>query len=116
MPNTTSTVNPNSIRQICLRGFLAGKPRTEIAAEIQAAHPDSAAARKSVKHIAWHYGDMKKRGLLADAAGVKATVAATVATEVPAPSADDLELERLLAVEAAAAEMAARIDAELAAE
>ena len=55
--------NPNSIRQICLRGFMAGKSTKEIAAEIQAAHPDSAAAGKSVKHIAWHRANMKKTGV-----------------------------------------------------
>ena len=66
---TTPNTNPEkpiiSIRQICLQGFLAQKSRKEIAAEITEHHPNSAAAAKSAKHIAWHYGDMKKRGLLA---------------------------------------------------
>lgn len=63
-PNPRPEKTPTSIRQICLRGFLAKTPRAEIAKEIQALHPTSAAAAKSAKHIAWHYGDMKKAGLL----------------------------------------------------
>jgi len=66
---TTPNSNPEkpiiSIRQICLQGFLAQRSRKEIAEEIVRHHPTSAAASKSAKHIAWHYGDMKKRGLLA---------------------------------------------------
>ena len=61
MANNT---NPNSIRQICLRGFLAGTPRSEIAKQIQEQAPNSMAAVKAVKHIAWHFGDMKKRGVI----------------------------------------------------
>lgn len=61
----SNTTQPNSIRQICLRGFLSGTPRKEIAAQIAEAHPLSRAAAIPTKHIAWHYGDMKKRGMLA---------------------------------------------------
>lgn len=65
---TTPAVNPDpnakSIRQIIMGGILVGKPTKEIAAEVQAAYPDSAAAKKSAKHIAWYRSDMKKRGLL----------------------------------------------------
>lgn len=53
-----------SIRQICMTGILAGKSTKEIAAEIQAAHPASAAAAKSAKHIAWYKATMKKAGQL----------------------------------------------------
>ena len=63
----SNQAKPDSIRQICLRGFLAGTSRKDIATEIQAKHPDSQAAKLSTKHIAWHYGDMKKKGLLTDA-------------------------------------------------
>lgn len=75
MANNT---NPNSIRQICLRGFINGTPRAEIARQIADAHPNSMAASKSVKHIAWHFGDMKKRGIIPkDTVSPKGTVAAT---------------------------------------
>lgn len=80
MANNT---NPNSIRQICLRGFIAGKSRAEIAAEIVAVAPDSMAAVKSVKHIAWHFGDMKKRGVIPKDT-VLAKNAPTPATETTA--------------------------------
>lgn len=69
--HTTVTLpNPNpeksilSIRQICMTGILAGKSTKEIAAEIQLHHPNSAAAAKSAKHIAWYKATMKKAGQL----------------------------------------------------
>lgn len=65
LPNTNPQNPPKSIRQICLQGFLSGKSRKEIAAEITEIHPTSRAAALPAKHIAWHYGDMKKAGLLA---------------------------------------------------
>lgn len=55
--------NPNSIRQIVLRGLMSGRSTKEIAEEIQTAHPSSAAASKSVKHIAWHKANFKKTGV-----------------------------------------------------
>lgn len=110
MPNNTKAVNPNSIRQICLAGFLARETRDVIADRIKAAHPTSMAAQKSTTHIAWHYGDMKKRGMLdAILTGTPtAVIAAPVISQEPAaPTADEL-------IAAKAAEMAAAIDAELA--
>ena len=56
--------NPNSIRQIIMTAILAGESTKDIAVKVQAAHPDSAAAKKSVKHIAWYRARMKKDGLL----------------------------------------------------
>jgi len=56
--------NPNSIRQIIRTGLLAGESTKEIAAKVIAAHPTSAAATKSVKHIAWYRATMKKAGEL----------------------------------------------------
>lgn len=116
-----SNTNPNSIRQICFRGFLAGASRKDIAAEIQAKHPDSAAARLSTKHIAWHYGDMKKRGLLKDAPqpGTAKTPEIVIGAMFNVPEAEtpavdeDAVLQQMIADEAAA--MAARVDAELSA-
>lgn len=64
---TTPAVAPSgtlSIRQICRSGILAGKTSKEIAAEIIATHPTSAAAAKSGKHIAWYRATMKKAGEL----------------------------------------------------
>lgn len=52
--------NPRSIRQIILTGLMAGQSTKEIAALVVAAHPDSAAAKKSVKHIAWYRAWLKK--------------------------------------------------------
>lgn len=106
--------NPNSIRQICLNGFLSRTPRTVIAEQIKAAHPTSMAAQKSTAHIAWHYGDMKKRGLLAAVLGEVPTVTAeaTVIAPLNLPIAVMVSEADLIAAQAA--EMAARIDAELA--
>lgn len=64
LPNPTPEREVKSIRQICLQGFLAGKARSEIKAEIIELHPTSRAAALPAKHIAWHFGDMKKAGLL----------------------------------------------------
>ena len=49
-----------SIRQIVLRGLKEKRSTASIAAVIQELHPDSAAARKSAKHIAWYRGMVKK--------------------------------------------------------
>lgn len=57
-------VNPGSIRQIIRTALLAGKPTKEIAELVTAAHPNSAAAAKSTKHIAWYRSEMRKAGLL----------------------------------------------------
>lgn len=103
----SNNTNPTSIRQICLAGFLAGDKREVIAARIKAAHPTSMAAQKSAKHIAWHYGDMKKTGLLANA---PKPVVDTVEAEVAAAVAD---IPEVVSVEDLQAAMAARVDAEL---
>ena len=63
-PNTTPNKSIVSIRQICMTGILKKVPTADIAAEILKHHPESAAAKKSGKHIAWYRADMKKRGLL----------------------------------------------------
>jgi hypothetical protein len=101
--------NPTSIRQICLNGFLAGKTRAAIAEEIKAQHPNSQAAAKSARHIAWHYGDMKKQGLLGDAPKVAEAPATTTkvvrAKKAAASVVDPIALQ--------AEAMAAAVDATL---
>jgi hypothetical protein len=57
-------VNPNSIRQIIRTALLRNTPTKDIAAMITKAHPNSAAAAKSVKHIAWYRAQMRKNGEL----------------------------------------------------
>lgn len=59
-----NVVNPRSIRQIVMNGLLAGKSTKDIAALVMAEHPNSAAATKSVKHIAWYRARMRKDGIL----------------------------------------------------
>lgn len=54
---------PKSIRSLIMSAILAGKPTKEIAAEVQAHFPGTAAATKSTKHIAWYRSRMKKDGL-----------------------------------------------------
>jgi len=49
-----------SIRQIVLRGLKEKRSTASMAAVIQELHPDSAAAKKSAKHIAWYRGMVKK--------------------------------------------------------
>ena len=63
-PNTNPNKDIRSIRKICMEGILAGKTTKELAAEITLHHPNSAAAAKSGKHIAWYRSYMKKEGLL----------------------------------------------------
>ncbi len=63
-PKSGNAVNPNSIRQMVCTALLAGKDTKTIAEQIQAAHPNSAAAAKSTKHIAWYRADLRKKGLL----------------------------------------------------
>ena len=63
-PNHNPEASIRSIRKICMEGILAGRGTKEIAAEIAAHHPTSAAAAKSGKHIAWYRSYMKKEGLL----------------------------------------------------
>lgn len=106
-----SNINSNSIRQICLRGFLAGTSRKEIGEQIKAAHPTSRAAALSTKHIAWHYGDMKKRGLLSAAVGAATPQAAEVAVAEAEEAAETVDAAAEIARQAA--EMAARVDAAL---
>ena len=78
-----NAVNPKSIRQLIITGIMAGKPTKEIAEAVQAAHPESAAAKKSAKHIGWYKADLKKRGLLP--AKTEATAPETPAIETVAP-------------------------------
>ncbi len=59
-----NAVNPNSIRQLIMTSIIAGKTTKEIAVELAAKHPDSAAAKKSSKHIGWYRARMKKDGML----------------------------------------------------
>lgn len=54
-------VNPGSIRQIVLTALQQGKTTEEITAMIRAAHPESAAAAKPTKHIAWYRAYLKKQ-------------------------------------------------------
>ena len=109
---TIMATNPTSIRQICLAGFLSRTPRTVIAEQIKTAHPTSMAATKSTAHIAWHYGDMKKRGLLAAILGeVPAAVIVAPVIVAPVVVAGPSEADLIAAQ---AAEMAAKIDAQLA--
>lgn len=69
-----NAVNPKSIRQIICTALIAGVPSKDIALAVQAAHPESAAAKKSAKHIGWYKADLKKRGLLPTATATPATV------------------------------------------
>lgn len=64
-PKKGNAVNPNSIRQMVCTALLNGETTEQITEKIKAAHPNSAAAAKSVKHIAWYRADLRKRGLLA---------------------------------------------------
>lgn len=57
---TVVTEKPKSIRQLIMSGITAGKDTKTIAAEVQLHFPSSAAAAKSVKHIAWYRSRMKK--------------------------------------------------------
>lgn len=59
-----NAVNPNSIRQLICTALLAGADTKSITEKIKAVHPNSKAAEKSVKHIAWYRADLRKRGLL----------------------------------------------------
>ena len=49
-----------SIREICLTGIAQGRNTPSIAAVIKELHPDTAAAEKSAKHIAWYRAWAKK--------------------------------------------------------
>jgi hypothetical protein len=61
---TETVTGPKSIRQLIMGSILAGKPTKEIAEAVKAAFPNSAAAAKSTKHIAWYRSRMKKDGQL----------------------------------------------------
>jgi hypothetical protein len=63
-----------SIRQIIRQGLLSGKVTSEIAAELKLAHPTSAAARLSSKHIAWYRAEMVKAGEIEKGTGVEPQV------------------------------------------
>ena len=62
LPNTVSTRDPNvpSIRNIIMTGLSEGRNTPSIAAVIKQFHPESAAAAKSSKHIAFYRSQMKK--------------------------------------------------------
>jgi hypothetical protein len=106
------TVNDASIRQLVITSLRAGKSTAEITADLKARHPESMAAAKPSKHIGWYRSYLKK----ADKAGT----VVQVATEVPAqaevitPTGPTAETEAQR-IERLAAEMAARVDAQLAA-
>lgn len=51
-----------SIREICLTGIANGVNTPSIASVIKQFHPDTAAAAKSSKHIAWYRAWAKKHG------------------------------------------------------
>lgn len=57
-------VNPNSIRQTIMTALLRGESTKQIAAVLVERFPDTAAARKSVIHIAFYRSKMRKAGLL----------------------------------------------------
>lgn len=67
LPDTTPNRDPSvpSIRQIILTGLREGRNTPSIAAVIRQYHPDSAAAAKSSKHIAWYRAWLKKQDELA---------------------------------------------------
>lgn len=55
---------PKSIRSLIQGSLLAGRPRKEIEADIVEFFPNSQAAKKAAKHIAWYAGTMRKAGQL----------------------------------------------------
>lgn len=64
---TEMTVTPtpvvprtDTIKHLIVSGIKAGKTTKEIAAELVAAFPNSAAAAKTVKHIAWYRTKVKQ--------------------------------------------------------
>lgn len=57
-------VNPESIRQTICLALLAGATTKDIAAVLQDKYPESAAARKSVIHIAFYRAKLRKSGHL----------------------------------------------------
>jgi hypothetical protein len=73
-PETTGTPH-KSIRSLIMSEITAGTPTKEIAAKVQAQFPGTAAATKSVKHIAWYRSRMKKD---AKAAADKAALLAKI--------------------------------------
>jgi hypothetical protein len=96
---TTST-KPASIRQCIRGGLLNGKNTAEIAAELKAHFPTSAAAAKSVKHIAYYRAEMVKNGEIAKGTGVapRAGVSAPAATSKVAELQSELaELRAMMA-------------------
>jgi len=62
LPDTNRARNTDvpSIREICLTGIANGVNTPSIAAVIRELHPESAAAEKSSKHIAWYRAWAKK--------------------------------------------------------
>lgn len=63
LPDSVSRRDPSkpSIRQIILTGLAEGRNTPSIAAVIKQYHPDSAAATKSSKHIAYYRSLLKKQ-------------------------------------------------------
>lgn len=64
-------VERKTIKSVIVAGLRAGLGTKEIAAQVQAAFPNSAAARKSEKHIAWYRSKLRQ-----EAKAVAAAVAA----------------------------------------
>lgn len=79
----SNTVNPNSIRQTVITALMAGADTKSIAEQLKAKFPESAAAAKSVKHIAWYRATLRKQGLLPKP-GQAVPTAAIVQAEVNA--------------------------------
>ena len=73
-PEVTGTPH-KSIRSLIMSEITKGTPTKEIAALVQAQFPGTAAATKSVKHIAWYRSRMKKD---AKAAADKAALLAKI--------------------------------------
>lgn len=64
-----------SIRSLIMAGITVGRSTKEIAADVQAQFPNTQAAAKSTKHIAWYRSRMKKD---AKAAADKAALLAKI--------------------------------------
>lgn len=104
-------VNPNSIRQTILTMLGEGKNTKEIEAVLKERFPNSMAAQKAVRHVAWYKAQIKKAAK-GDAKAVKVVAhAASGGVKVPEPvNVDGKES----ATDALA--LAAAIDAKLAQE
>ena len=57
---TDAKTNTNTIKHLITTGIRDGKTTEQIADELAERFPNSAAAAKSVKHIAWYRTKMKQ--------------------------------------------------------